>query len=136
MKSFGVYFSGGATTVMSVLQLRADRLLDFGDGKGFAGHLVETFGRYEKFAAQHGAKLPRVHLRHHNLLEAAQQVAEVARQRPDMAQVDVRYRIPVRAPATDGEGDRAVCRAPADRSEEHTSELQSLMRISYAVFCL
>src|SRR3546814_5462492 len=27
------------------------------------------------------------------------------------------------------------CRA-ANRSEEHTSELQSLMRISYAVFCL
>src|SRR3546814_7145620 len=26
--------------------------------------------------------------------------------------------------------------ARADRSEEHTSELQSLMRISYAVFCL
>src|SRR3546814_3513304 len=25
---------------------------------------------------------------------------------------------------------------PAGRSEEHTSELQSLMRISYAVFCL
>src|SRR3546814_6753890 len=33
----------------------------------------------------------------------------------------------------------AADRAPrslADRSEEHTSELQSLMRISYAVFCL
>src|SRR3546814_4145661 len=27
-------------------------------------------------------------------------------------------------------------RDAADRSEEHTSELQSLMRISYAVFCL
>src|SRR3546814_101144 len=27
-------------------------------------------------------------------------------------------------------------RAPLGRSEEHTSELQSLMRISYAVFCL
>src|SRR3546814_14016171 len=26
--------------------------------------------------------------------------------------------------------------AERDRSEEHTSELQSLMRISYAVFCL
>src|SRR3546814_8818682 len=26
--------------------------------------------------------------------------------------------------------------ATKDRSEEHTSELQSLMRISYAVFCL
>src|SRR3546814_9834063 len=25
---------------------------------------------------------------------------------------------------------------PAGRSEEHTSELQSIMRISYAVFCL
>src|SRR3546814_3967751 len=27
-------------------------------------------------------------------------------------------------------------RPPGPRSEEHTSELQSLMRISYAVFCL
>src|SRR3546814_8588592 len=34
---------------------------------------------------------------------------------------------------------RAAVRAAIDRvnrSEEHTSELQSLMRISYAVFCL
>src|SRR3546814_687240 len=31
--------------------------------------------------------------------------------------------------------DRRVRRLPV-RSEEHTSELQSLMRISYAVFCL
>src|SRR3546814_10680530 len=29
-----------------------------------------------------------------------------------------------------------VAHASAVRSEEHTSELQSLMRISYAVFCL
>src|SRR3546814_5817772 len=28
------------------------------------------------------------------------------------------------------------CDAEGHRSEEHTSELQSLMRISYAVFCL
>src|SRR3546814_3589565 len=28
------------------------------------------------------------------------------------------------------------CRSARRRSEEHTSELQSLMRISYAVFCL
>src|SRR3546814_10887550 len=28
------------------------------------------------------------------------------------------------------------CLHPRTRSEEHTSELQSLMRISYAVFCL
>src|SRR3546814_4990939 len=29
-----------------------------------------------------------------------------------------------------------ACKAGISRSEEHTSELQSLMRISYAVFCL
>src|SRR3546814_4292439 len=32
--------------------------------------------------------------------------------------------------------DRALYRSKLARSEEHTSELQSLMRISYAVFCL
>src|SRR3546814_5680055 len=31
---------------------------------------------------------------------------------------------------------RALARRDIGRSEEHTSELQSLMRISYAVFCL
>src|SRR3546814_4699763 len=31
---------------------------------------------------------------------------------------------------------RRSCRPSSARSEEHTSELQSLMRISYAVFCL
>src|SRR3546814_3843071 len=31
---------------------------------------------------------------------------------------------------------RQEIRATVERSEEHTSELQSLMRISYAVFCL
>src|SRR3546814_7520844 len=34
-----------------------------------------------------------------------------------------------------GDDDAAPLHA-AERSEEHTSELQSLMRISYAVFCL
>src|SRR3546814_5912915 len=32
-------------------------------------------------------------------------------------------------------GDRIVLAVPGSRSEEHTSELQSLMRSSYAVFC-
>src|SRR3546814_2339203 len=31
---------------------------------------------------------------------------------------------------------QAIAELTTDRSEEHTSELQSLMRISYAVFCL
>src|SRR3546814_10239982 len=42
--------------------------------------------------------------------------------------VRLRRRPRPRQAAADGRGD--------SRSEEHTSELQSLMRISYAVFCL
>src|SRR3546814_4512930 len=38
----------------------------------------------------------------------------------------------MRVPLIDGQGNFGSM----DRSEEHTSELQSLMRISYAVFCL
>src|SRR3546814_2782515 len=37
---------------------------------------------------------------------------------------------------TGGKGLKAFDQAGLKRSEEHTSELQSLMRISYAVFCL
>src|SRR3546814_14297786 len=35
-----------------------------------------------------------------------------------------------------GRGNGCLARSRGSRSEEHTSELQSLMRISYAVFCL
>src|SRR3546814_2123229 len=35
-----------------------------------------------------------------------------------------------------GDGFRSIRIDDEERSEEHTSELQSLMRISYAVFCL
>src|SRR3546814_13991882 len=43
----------------------------------------------------------------------------------------VKTRVPVRRTAL-----RRRRKTIGDRSEEHTSELQSLMRISYAVFCL
>src|SRR3546814_7828455 len=47
---------------------------------------------------------------------------------------------PIETPAIGGPGDLGVddgnTPVHALRSEEHTSELQSLMRISYAVFCL
>src|SRR3546814_6733008 len=51
---------------------------------------------------------------------------------------------PILARRVDGHGrvdarhevDRRYGRRRNDRSEEHTSELQSLMRISYAVICL
>src|SRR3546814_4554678 len=42
----------------------------------------------------------------------------------------------VDVPAGEDRGEAHVLAAPADRSEEHTSELQSLMRTSYAVLCL
>src|SRR3546814_5530472 len=45
------------------------------------------------------------------------------------------FRPPAGQPPGHHEG-RGVLRPIGDRSEEHTSELQSLMRISYAVFCL
>src|SRR3546814_1858052 len=43
----------------------------------------------------------------------------------------LRLSVPARRPHHAADG-----RAQGARSEEHTSELQSLMRISYAVFCL
>src|SRR3546814_3085627 len=42
----------------------------------------------------------------------------------------------VQAHQSESAGYSAKGRSGKDRSEEHTSELQSLMRISYAVFCL
>src|SRR3546814_3636712 len=46
------------------------------------------------------------------------------------------YRAPMVAEALPHLEHRLEAVARAIRSEEHTSELQSLMRISYAVFCL
>src|SRR3546814_7117677 len=50
----------------------------------------------------------------------------VIRRRDDMLERRIRHQpaVPIPMPID------------LDRSEEHTSELQSLMRISYAVFCL
>src|SRR3546814_15942652 len=60
--------------------------------------------------------------------------------RSDMAGLRARMKRPDSlhqsgTPVKPGIAGRAVERT-AGRSEEHTSELQSLMRISYAVFCL
>src|SRR3546814_3920905 len=43
---------------------------------------------------------------------------------------------PAMADGPQGDDRAPVTDIPPQRSEEHTSELQSLMRISYAVFCL
>src|SRR3546814_4708871 len=55
------------------------------------------------------------------------------RRRPDAGQPEQRRCEPHTEPRDGAD----VARPPLlQRSEEHTSELQSLMRISYAVFCL
>src|SRR3546814_5056765 len=68
---------------------------------------------------------------------------EVARRSQlDAADVAQRHRRPVWVGAQDdafelpGLGEATLRRDHGVRSEEHTSELQSLMRSSYAVFCL
>src|SRR3546814_7818648 len=76
------------------------------------------------------------------------QVADADGQNP---QVALRSREPVISPAWSPDGSKLAyvsfesgkpvvyvhtLATSARRSEEHTSELQSLMRISYAVFCL
>src|SRR3546814_8061379 len=43
---------------------------------------------------------------------------------------------PPRTGVRQAEADHPLFPSTGERSEEHTSELQSLMRISYAVFCL
>src|SRR3546814_3041142 len=66
------------------------------------------------------------------------QLAAADRRRLSYAPAGRRWRIGVRrGPDSVGPGARLrFVDALGSRSEEHTSELQSLMRISYAVFCL
>src|SRR3546814_10353825 len=61
----------------------------------------------------------------------------VRRRRPRQALFDLRHVVePRRLPAQRRAVVPGVAVGGRQRSEEHTSELQSLMRISYAVFCL
>src|SRR3546814_1299878 len=92
--------------------------------------------------------------KHRGSRSATRELAICFQHRPAACQVDLRGRasaVPDNDIATNaisvGDIDiaqRRICKgSPAnvvggenERSEEHTSELQSLMRISYAVFCL
>src|SRR3546814_9044479 len=80
-------------------------------GKRFIGGIVDG-GAFSPVEARH-ARIPETAPRNvaHHVEDAADDILVLAQQQ----------RL----------GDRQ-----AGRSEEHTSELQSLMRISYAVFCL
>src|SRR3546814_5845257 len=78
-----------------------------------------TMARHHLGAFQHACTIPATPLRRG--LTAARCLRQQGRQR--------RQRCPARLDCADDGTQRL-------RSEEHTSELQSLMRISYAVFCL
>src|SRR3546814_4539617 len=62
-------------------------------------------------------------------LDRAPQCTDAERQQIFLTEIAVDV-VPEEIPALERQ------RHPLHRSEEHTSELQSLMRISYAVFCL
>src|SRR3546814_4212139 len=72
--------------------------------------------------------------------------AGIARPLPTISGSDIALRIAHQMMTIDGRDSHAIgvngtvpaplIRLKQGRSEEHTSELQSLMRISYAVFCL
>src|SRR3546814_8333197 len=68
-------------------------------------------------------------------LEAADEIARQLRLR-DMAGLVVIDFIDMESNSNTRKVERAMKDALKNGSEEHTSELQSLMRISYAVFCL
>src|SRR3546814_8246989 len=55
---------------------------------------------------------------------------------PDAMDIDVNALLQGFLRGFRAKGGSIVTDAEVQRSEEHTSELQSLMRISYAVFCL
>src|SRR3546814_2285743 len=64
-----------------------------------------------------------------------EQRAQLAVQHLQLAQAGVAG-VHLQAGVVDAQRRQARARVVGRRSEEHTSELQSLMRISYAVFCL
>src|SRR3546814_8707213 len=88
-------------------------LAEGGSRKQAPGHHVQRlFRRADRAHAMMDASRPQPALRDFETASLAQK--QIAGRHADIVQQD--FRMP--------------------RSEEHTSELQSLMRISYAVFCL
>src|SRR3546814_4786110 len=66
-----------------------------------------------------------------------QHTQDAARRVVRMSSAEVMIEVCAKTPRQSRESQRVIrAGAREARSEEHTSELQSLMRISYAVFCL
>src|SRR3546814_7261357 len=103
----------GASALMAVVHEFAGLLLELGFLPAYSGRILAHFETRHGDAAGIGGLAGRV---------------EDLRVAKDVRAVQIgRHVRPFR------DGDASVL---DQRSEEHTSELQSLMRISYAVFCL
>src|SRR3546814_3839364 len=90
-------------------------------GEGHALHLDAPAGRLQGHSPQPLDDLRHPPLKQHEILQLVHRLLQIAHMGSDLAQIAV---------------DHEVAGHHEGRSEEHTSELQSLMRNSYAVFCL
>src|SRR3546814_7652513 len=101
--------------------------------RAIAVQKAELLARFERVWAKSAGRVPS-----RNEMDTAR--AEAARSREEQTAAQARLRASeLELAARRKEMGGTVVRAPFSgilRSEEHTSELQSLMRISYAVFCL
>src|SRR3546814_1064236 len=128
----------------------------YAEGSSLPIEMVE--GRYEEFRRKHNAKSKFDELREAMKDEANLDLVQALIASPESFEdyvdssltledaikwvegVEVKQRVVgladggIKSPAPAGEDMRKLFMKK--RSEEHTSELQSLMRISYAVFCL
>src|SRR3546814_4648845 len=109
------------------------------DALGLLEILREEFQQLgvEILAAQEGVAVGRLHLEHAVADLADRDIERAAATVVDRDRLVLVLVEPVGARGRGRLVDDAQHFQPGDlRSEEHTSELQSLMRISYAVFCL
>src|SRR3546814_1646092 len=98
---------------------RTDTLLPY--TKRFRSSLGGDAGGGRRRAGHHGVRAFRVE----SVAESI--VTTAGKHEPDLRKI---------GPSTVGNIGKISAKQIISRSEEHTSELQSLMRISYAVFCL
>src|SRR3546814_3709641 len=125
----GLHAFGAGTLERDVLFRQVDRRREL--------DLVRLAPTHRHPRVRRGEREPVLFADHGDCRAAAKRVAEFVGDahaaQPRADDDDLNHGRPPAGTAPDG---LAVKLARTYRSEEHTSELQSLMRISYAVFCL
>src|SRR5580658_2003 len=91
-----------------------DFCFDFGLLEGLALDLAVAFGVDQKFCAQEHHELAHIHFRDEDFFVALQNIAEIARQGIQIAQVDMADAVAFLAHGFHGGGDWSGCRTPGD----------------------